>query len=278
MTLSDLAQGLTTTAHLSRLEAGERRPSQALLADLGQRLGLDLADLTAGESRTATGLGFELAHAELLLASGQEEEATWVSADLVEIATGIGALDIAQAARVVNAAALAATGRPRAALRAVLPLANGSSGLVALVLQARLHQDLGQSQRAVEVGRRVAEQIAGASHQLSFPEAADLAVTLCDAYTAIGRASAATQIARLTLRHLRSAVEVEAGDQTASGTPTLAVSYRSFGQAVRKVETAVAELQAAKLRADIEVLRAYGPPNSNRDALPTYESGQAAVS
>ena len=44
------------------------------------------------------------------------------------------------------------------------------------------------------------------------------------------------------------------------------------------VEASVAELQAAKLRADIELLRAYGPPTSNRDALSSEVSGEAAVS
>jgi transcriptional regulator with XRE-family HTH domain len=278
MTLFDVARDLTTTAYLSRIEAGERRPSQALLADLGQRLGLDIADLTGGESRAATGLCFELAHAELLLASGHAEDASWVSSDLIEIATGIGALDVAQAARVIHANALAAAGHTQAALRAVLPLTNGSSGLAALVTQARLHLELGRPQRAVDIGRRVAEQIAGASHQLSLPESADLALTLCEAYGAIGRGNAAAQIARLTLRHLPAAAELRPAEQASSGMSPLAVSYRSFDDAVRKIEAAVAELQETKLHADIELLQAYGPPTSNRDALPSYVSGQAAVS
>ena len=276
MTPAELARDLTSTAYLSRLEAGERRPSRALLSALGDRLGIDLSEPNGTESAAATSLGFELAHADLLLASGQFEEAVWVSEDLAEISAGVGALDVSHAARVVHALALAAAGRPRAALRTVLPLTHGPAGLLAMVAQARLHLELGDPQRAIEVARRIDEQIAGDTYQLSLPEIADLTVTLCQAYVAVGRDTVATQLARRVRRQLSAAVDVSSADGAGTGAP-LAISYRSFDQAVTKIETAVAERQSARLRAAIDLLGAYGPPSANRDAL-TYESGQAAVS
>lgn len=274
MTRSELAHGLTSTAYLSRIETSERLPSQALLADLAARLRVDASSLTRGESTAAEGLRFELAHADLLLASGHFDDAVQVSGDLTEVATCIGAAEVAGAARVVRAAALAASGQQRAALRLVYPLANGTTGMLALVAAARIHLELAHFGDAIHVGHQVVAHIA-VPDRLSAPEAADLAVTLCDAYRAVGRDSAADHVARLALEHLPADVETGC-DRSAQGAALIAVSYQSFNQVVRHTERAVADLQVEKLRTDIARLRAHVSSGRDRTTSP-YPTVQPAV-
>lgn len=272
---AELSSGLTSLAYLSRLEADERRPSPALLVQLANRLGADADELALPESRVAAGLAAELAHADLLLGTGQIEDATWVSADLVEVASGAGEREIAHAARIVNAYAGAAAGQPRTALRTVRPLARGPMATLALVAQARFQLELGQHHRAIEAGQRAADLMT-ANRSVSLAEAADVAVTLCEAYRATGRTSAAAQVARLTLQHLPTRAQLASAEPT--GQPTGMLSYRSLGHGVLAIERTVAELQMTKLCADVDLLGSYGPPSSNRAALSAVRTGQEAAS
>lgn len=271
--LADTAAGLTSVAYLSRLEAGERCPSPVLAAALSQRLGLR-GDLTLVDDRTSAGLTAELAHADLLLATGRVADATWVSAELVEVASGIGEREIAHAARIVNAYAHAAAGDQRTALRAVRPLSRGPLGTLALVAQARFQLDLGQYYRALEAGQRAADRIA-VEGQVSFGEAAALAVTVCDSYQALDRLGFAAHVAYLALKHLPG--ESDLGSTSTPRSPG-SLSFRSGPQSVVAIEQVLAELQMTRLRADIELLRSYGPPRKFSDAPSTFGIGRKAVS
>lgn len=272
MSIEDLASGLTSVAYLSRLEADERCPSPALAAALAARLGIGVDDLILPEDRVSPGLGAELLHADLLLAVGQVDDALWVSDDLVEVATGIGEREIAHAARIVHAFALTAAGNPRAAIRTVRPLSNGPLGTIALAAQARFQLDLGEHHRALEVGQSAADRMAASGH-VSFCAAADLAVTLCQSYQALGRNGFAAHIAHLALRDLPPGL----GDAAASGRPQ-PVSFRSRSQSVTNIERAVGELHQARLCDDIGLLQAFGPPTSSRAALSTFGPVRRAVS
>ncbi|MGO4256598.1 helix-turn-helix domain-containing protein [Marmoricola sp. RAF53] len=252
MSRTDLADGLTSVAYLSRIEADERRPGPVLLAQLAGRLGVDPADLVGTAPRGGDGLRRELTHADLLLASGHLAGAQQVSADLAEVATAVGSTEVASAARVVGARALTARGECTAALRALRPLRAGTAGLLAQVAAARAHLELAQFHDAILVGHRVTDQIGGAA-RLSLPETADLAVTVCAAYQAIGRPQAADRAARLALRHLADRCDGTSLDPQATGAAP--VPFGSFDQVVRRTEHAVATLQLNQLRADVAELR-----------------------
>lgn len=254
LTLTQLAEGITSTAYVSRIEASERRPSRELLADLAGRMGQTVDDLVGGDAWAHEGLRFELAHADLLLGSGRYDEATRVARDLADVAAGIGADDIADAARIVHATTLTAQGFSRPALRLALSLTEGPLGLPAMVAAARAHLDLHEFAEAIEIGQRIGVRLA-AKDRLSIPEGVDVAITVCESYRAIGRDSAAERVACLALRHLPADVraQVAAGEEPVFRPRT--VSYRSFGQAIRNTERAVAAMQFDSVCAGIDELR-----------------------
>lgn len=271
MTRVEFAHGLTSVAYLSRIEAGERQPSPVLLENLACRLGVEVEKLTPRGSRTPEGLRFELAHADLLLASGHLDDAIRVSADLADVATCIGLIDVADAASVVRASALAATGRHGAALRILRPLTTGPISLPAMVAQARSHLALSRYRRAIVIGQRAADQIAARNH-ISLPAAADLAVIVCEAYAAIGEQSSAAQVAGLALKHLRTPTAEEESAFAPVGLTLTGIPFRSFEQVVRQTEISVAGLQASKLRNDVATLATFAEEFSSDTVLPIHES------
>ncbi|MGO4258153.1 helix-turn-helix domain-containing protein [Marmoricola sp. RAF53] len=254
---SALADGLTSIAYLSRIESSERRPSQQLLNELAVRLDVDVNSLTRGESNAADGLQFELAHADLLLATGQYEDALQVSSDLAEVATCIGANRVAKAARIVGTAALSATGEHGAALRMVNPLAQGPLGLLAMVVQARIHLAQMNPKGAIEVGRQVAVRFSVSHNPISLPEGADLAVTMCSAHQQRGQGRAAAHVARKTLAYMPAAADPQDPFKPTIGVPPVVLSYRTFDHASRHAEQTVSRLQAVKLQADLDLLRTH---------------------
>lgn len=263
LTVAELADGLTSAAYLSRIEAAERRPSQELLNEFARRLDVHPDELSRGESPAAEGLRFELAHADHLMASGQIEDAIWVSRDLAEVAKGIGAVEVADAALVVHATALAAQGHHHAALRIVRPLVAGPVGLLAMVAAARFHVALSNFDQAIRVGQCAVDQ-ASANERLSFPESADLAISMCEAAMGTGDDRTAGRIARVALRYLPKTDTLGSDQELKSAARP--ISYRSMQQAVRRAEIAVAELQDAKLHDDIARLRTYAVPSARRAA------------
>lgn len=239
---AELAAGLVSVASLSRFEAGERRPSATLLAQLARRMNADPALLSQGEPATARGLRFELAHADLLVALGEFEDAVGVAVDLARIAAQLGADEVAEAARIVRASALASSGDRRKALRALRHRGVGPVPLAALVAEAGVRLAASDFDRTIEIGEQVVQRLAE-QESLSHPELATLAVTCCRAHVAVGRRDAARQLARLAIRHLPAA------DSGAPDEPegTLFFSYRSFDQAVREIEGALSTLEARRL-------------------------------
>lgn len=273
MTQAELAHGLTSIAYLSRIEASERRPTPALMADLAERLKVDRADLTRGDSPTVVGLRFELAHTDLLLASEQFDAAARAGEDLAEVATHIGSADVASAARIAQATAVAAMGQPRAALRMVRPLARGPMGLQTMIAAARFRLELSDFRGAIADGYAAAARFAS-GEDLSLSEGADLATTLCSAYRAVGRPRVASHVAGVAVRHMPTDEEMQGDELKPAEAAAAALSYRNFDHAGRQIERAVAALQLAALRTTIELLRGhtfsgYVPPGAS-----PYETGR----
>lgn len=253
MTRAEVARSLTSVAYLSRVEAGERQPSPELLEQLARRIGVEVGDLTRGGSRASEGLRFELAHADLLLASGHLDDAIRVSTDLADVAACIGVVDLAHAASVVRASGLSAQGRHAAAVRILRPLATGPMSMPAMVAQARVHLARSRYERVIAIGHRVADQIAARNH-ISLPEAADLAVTVCRAFMAVGKPSDSAHVASRALKHLRVPTSEEESGFSPDLLTSTGVPFRSFEQVTHQTEIAVASLLASKLRDDIAEL------------------------
>src|SRR5215210_807394 len=71
LTQTEAAGGHASTAYISRIEAGQRRPDLKLLAELADRLGTTVEELLVGITRNKRDeLRLELDYAELALASG----------------------------------------------------------------------------------------------------------------------------------------------------------------------------------------------------------------
>lgn len=257
MSPAELAQDLTSVPYLSRIEAGERRPSTALLTALAGRLGVQPSDLAPGKDTTPERLRFELAHADFLFASARFEDAARVGSDLADVASCLGRTEVADAARITHARAIAALGHRRAALRLLRDVSATELELPALVAAAGFHVAMSDYEGAIAVGRR-AGQLIQAGRALSLGETTDLAVSMCAAYGALGEHEAATHLARLTLRLVLADDNAADADPDLDVTgPVLAVSYRTFEEAARKIERGVATLQLAEFREAVDVLRNY---------------------
>ncbi|MCW2856891.1 MAG: hypothetical protein JWR52_2506 [Marmoricola sp.] len=274
MTQAELADGVTSLAYLSRIETSERWPSSRLLTDLARRLRVDPDALTLGGPPVIEGLRFELAHVDLLLSSGSCGNAAMLADDLAEVATSVGSVEVANAARVVQASALTVIGQGREALRILRPLTHTPIGLSAMVAAARTHLALSNFRRAIVIARRVAERIA-LEEQLSVSEKAHLAITVCEAYRLTGHHGAAGRWARLTLKGLPAETEMPWQDAPDSGAAALALSYRTFDQAVGDIEKAVATLQFGELMANIDQLVEYAAledlPSAEQSPVPSRQ-------
>ncbi|MCW2755861.1 MAG: hypothetical protein JWQ32_3272 [Marmoricola sp.] len=274
MTQAELAGGLTSLAYLSRLETTERWPSSQLLTDLAHRLRVDPDALTVGGPPVIEGLRFELAHVDLLLSSGSCRNAAMLAGDLAEVATTVGSVEVANAARVVQASAMTLIGQGREALRILRPLAHTPIGLPAMVAAARTHLVLSNFRRAIVIAHRIAERIALAE-QLSVSERAQLAVTVCEAQRLTGHHGAAGRYARRALKGLPAGTEMPWPDAPDSGAAALALSYRTFDQAVGDIERAVATVQFGELMANVDLLTEYAAlkddPSDEQSPVPSRQ-------
>lgn len=188
LTQSQVVAGEVSTAYLSQIESGHRRPEAGLLSRMAERLGVPLAELlddTADDGHRA--LRLELDHAELKLASGDLAGAV---ADLDRIEPGLASWpSLRRAGMYARARAVEALGDYNEAILLLEDLTSEASAdaswLKACMALCRCYRQAGDTSAAIAAGER-ASQIAQDLGMEGTTEAIQLSVTVAWAYATIG--------------------------------------------------------------------------------------------
>jgi tetratricopeptide (TPR) repeat protein len=203
LTQTELAAGDASTAYISRIEAGQRRPDLKLLGLLASRLDTTVEELLVGVTHDRRAeLQVELDYAELELSSGNPSAALDRSGAILSALPDAGLEDLQRATRFVRAFALEAVGRLDDAILALEELTTEPPrdldwirGLIAL---SRCYRESGDLAMAIDVGERVASTIdeQGLS---GLNEAMQLTLTVAAAYFERGDVGHAVRLCKQTI-------------------------------------------------------------------------------
>ncbi len=275
LTQGQTAEGCSSTAYISRIEAGQRRPAPELLDTLAGRLGCTLDDLLAPDPDEApvvdtaavSELRLKLDYAELSLRTGDAATARSGAEAIIGRATevGPGAAPIRREAMLVLAQARFGCGDVGEAIMTLEDLAIDSTRdllwVRALTLLSGYLHDSGDLARAVEVG----EQARLSLHALGLggtTEAVELALTVAGAHCDRGDVAQAARIcaravdeaerqdslnARVSAYWNSSIVECEAGRMDTA----LPLAHR----ALALLETMEDATGVARLRSELGVIQ-----------------------
>jgi tetratricopeptide (TPR) repeat protein len=203
LTQTEAADGAASTAYISRIEAGQRRPDLKLLGLLAERLGTTVEELLMGVSRDQRAeLLLELDYAELELAAGNATAALDRSGAILAELPDAGLPELERPTRFVRAFALESSGDLDGAILALEELTAGPPydliwirGLIAL---SRCYREAGDLGRAVDIGERATERIE--QHGLSgLNEAMQLTLTMAAAYFERGDTGHAVRLCKQTI-------------------------------------------------------------------------------
>jgi len=181
---AELAAGRVSTAYVSRIESGQRRPERDVLEFLAERLGTTADFLLTGIGRDEMAdARLKLRYAELALHSGETEEAERLLRVMVEDAAGLlGQLRLD--AEFALARALEAQGKLDDAIH-VLERLRGHvdvpNPLEVAIALSRCYRESGDLSRAVDIGER-ALTLAAELGLRGTDDAIKLTVTLAAAY------------------------------------------------------------------------------------------------
>lgn len=203
LTQTEAAGGEMSTAYVSRIEAGQRRPDPALLQRLAERLGTTVEELLTGvgpqqepEVRT------RLTWAELALSSGDLAMAEKHLEEATEIIAGLAPdtlPDVRRAATILRARVREALGDLDGAILLLEDLTARGRGdlewLELLTALSRCYRESGDLTRAIEAGERGTEVLDDLGLGGS-DEAVALTVTLAAAHFERGDVTHAARICR----------------------------------------------------------------------------------
>jgi tetratricopeptide (TPR) repeat protein len=238
-------------AYVSRIEAGQRRPDQSVVALLAERMGTTVEFLLTGvEPKVAEEARLALRYAELALSSGEAAEARAQVIRLLDDETAeLG--DLRREAQWLLAQCEQQLGNLDAAAELLEPLTADTGHrwwLPAVIALCSCYREIGDLSRSIDVGNRAQEHV----HALELDgtdDAIRLAISLVGAYYERGDESYAAQLCRTV---------VEQADRTGSRTAR-AAAYRNssliahrrgqLDEAIRLAE------QALTLMADTDNVR-----------------------
>ena len=212
LTQTEAAGGDASTAYISRIEAGQRRPDLRLLSQVATRLNTTVEELLVGISRDKRAeLRLQLDYAELSLASGNVQEALDQSgAILAELADAnaaggadSGMADLDRPTRFVQAFALEAAGDLDNAILSLEEITAAPPrdldwirGLIAL---SRCYREAGDLAMAIDVGERASATIEEQG-LAGLNEAMQLTLTVAAAYFERGDTGHAVRLCKQTIR------------------------------------------------------------------------------
>lgn len=213
LTQTQLAGDALSVAYVSRIESGQRRPDEHLLAIIAGRLGTTVDVLVMGASASSINdLRLALDYAELALETGSAAEALAKATDACIEAAGLSVPGLLHRARFLRARALENTGDLDGAIIELERLCSDDSDPLVWADVAnhlcRCYRDSGDVSRAIEIGESALARLT----ELGLGQSEDgirIAVNVAFAYSIRGDLGHATRLCR-------QAVEVV--EET--GTPT----------------------------------------------------------
>lgn len=203
LTQTEAAAGHASTAYISRIEAGQRRPDLKLLGHLADRLGTTVEELLVGITRDQRAeLQLELDYAELSLTSGQAIEALRRTDAILEALPETGIVELERPARYVRAFAMEAAGDLDGAILGLEDLTHERpfdlTWLRGLIALSRCYREAGDLSMAIDVGERATTTIE--EQGLSgVNEAMQLTLTVAAAYFERGDTGHAVRLCKQTI-------------------------------------------------------------------------------
>ncbi|MFT4085004.1 MAG: helix-turn-helix domain-containing protein [Nocardioides sp.] len=260
LTQGELAQGAVSVGYVSRIEAGQRRPTPAVLEALAAPLNVDPADLLLGVSAAEyDDVRLQLSYAELALESGEATEAATKAAEVVSRGSGPTFAPLHERARHVHAAALEALGLLDDAIIELEDLlddlAPSRQRLKVAIDLSRCYRESGDLNRAIDVGGQVLRGLAGTSLE-GVDEAVRLTVTVAAAYFERGDTAHAV---RLCQRAARTAERLDSQDARAAAYWNMSMMEAQRGavrSAVDLAERAIELLREGQSDRDLARLQA----------------------
>jgi len=203
LTQTEVAGGDASTAYISRIEAGQRRPDLKLLGQLAARLDTTVEELLVGVSRDRRSeLRLELDYAELELSSGNAAEALARAGAILAALPEDGIIEIERPATFVRAFALEAIGDLDGAILELEKVTAAPPrdldwirGLIAL---SRCYREAGDLSMAIDIGERATSTIAELGLD-GLNEAMQLTLTVAAAYFERGDTGHAVRLCKQTI-------------------------------------------------------------------------------
>lgn len=282
LTQTEAAGGDASTAYISRIEAGQRRPDLKLLGQVAGRLGTTVDELLVGITRDKRAeLRLQLDYAELSLASGSIQDALDQSGAILAELGDSGMLDLVRPARFVRAFALEASGELDNAILALEELTEAPPrdldwirGLIAL---SRCYRESGDLGRAIDVGERATQTIEEQG-LAGLNEAMQLTLTVAAAYFERGDTGHAVRLCKQTIKRAE-----ELDSATARGSAYWNASIMSSRQGAVREALALARKaiaifeqdtdnrNLARLRTEMATMQLRLDPPEAAEALETLE-------
>lgn len=289
LTQRQLAGDEASTAYVSRIEAGERRPSLSLLSTFARRLEITPDELVSGvPARRHLELGLELEYAELELRTGQAAEAL---ARLDRVLTaGDADDDLVRRARALRGRGLEGIGRLEEAIDVLEDLATtgpapvGRPGATVNALVevfiplSRCYRESGDLGRAIQVGERAREALD--EHQLSGTvEGVQLTLTIVAAYFERGDVAHAARLCKRAVEQA-DALGSDAAKGSAYWNASIVASRRgdqdsavTFAQrALFHLERCDEARHLARLKTDLGIIHLRSDPPQLEDATELLEA------
>jgi tetratricopeptide (TPR) repeat protein len=203
LTQTEVASGDASTAYISRIEAGQRRPDLKLLSQLAPRLGTTVEELLVGITRDKRAeLQLELDYAELELTSGNAQEALKQAEAILAALPDSGVAELERPTQFCRAFALEAVGELDGAILALEKLTATPpydlAWLRGLIALSRCYREAGDLGLAIDVGERATATIdeQGLS---GLNEAMQLTLTVAAAYFERGDVGHAVRLCKQTI-------------------------------------------------------------------------------
>ena len=282
LTQTEVAGGDASTAYISRIEAGQRRPDLKLLAQLATRLGSTVEELLVGVTRDRRAeLQLELDYAELELSSGNGADALVRSRAILAALPDAGIVEIERPARFVEAFALEATGDLDGAILALEELTATAPfdldwirGLIAL---SRCYREAGDLGMAIDVGERAGATIE--QQGLSgLNEAMQLTLTVAAAYFERGDTGHAVRLCKQTITRAEQLGSVRARGSAYWNASAMASRQGSVREALAMARKAIALFEQdtdarnlARLRIELGNMQLRQDPPEAAEAKATLE-------
>jgi tetratricopeptide (TPR) repeat protein len=282
LTQTEVAGGDTSTAYISRIEAGQRRPDHKLLDHLETRLDTTVEELLVGitHDRRAE-LQLELDYAELELSSGNGAEALSRAGAILAALPDSGVVEIERPAKFVEAFALEAIGDLDAAILALEELTEAPprdlawiSGLIAL---SRCYREAGDFGMAIDVGERATATIEEQG-LAGLNEALQLTLTIAAAYFERGDTGHAVRLCKQTIAKAEELESATARGSAYWNASVMASRQGSVREALAMARKAIALFEQdsdarnlARLRTELANMQLRQDPPAAAEAKATLE-------